>query len=419
MNILDKFQTNTIKTLFKEIYQSFADDAPRRYTDIHNSFVERYGSGPYRVFSAPGRSEIGGNHTDHNHGRVLAAAVTCDTVCFAKAREDMQVHITSFGYEKEFTIDLNSLEVDKSEYDTTNGLVRGVAAGLAERGYPICGFDGYVHSTVLSGSGLSSSAAFEVLTVKVISSLCGYEVDEVERAIISQYAENKYFGKPSGLMDQTASSVGSLIAIDFEDPEHPSVEKVDCDFVSKGYNLVITNTGGSHADLTHDYALIPIEMKLVAGHYGKEVLRELDPADFEGDLKALRKILPDRALLRAKHFFGENERVKSQIEAIKNDEIERFLKMVVDSGESSYKMLQNIYSGEEEQGLAIALNLAEEILKGEGAWRVHGGGFAGTTLAFVPERLLDEYTSRMDEVFGEGSAAVLGIRNCGAIEIEL
>ena len=419
MKINNKFQTPKSTSLFSDLYQNTANAAPERYSLLHNLFTEKFGDGAYRIFSAPGRSEIGGNHTDHNHGRVLAAAVTCDTVCYARKRDDMVVHLKSYGYESEFVIDLSNLEINKDEYDTTNALIRGVAAGLKNRGYDICGFDGYVHSTVLSGSGLSSSAAFEVLTVKIISSLCGYEVDAVERAIISQFAENKYFGKPSGLMDQTASSVGSLIAIDFEDPQNPKVEKVDYDFSEKGYNLVITNTGGSHADLTHAYSTIPQEMKLVAQNYGKEVLRDVNPAEFEKDLIALRKILPDRALLRTMHFFGENERVKNQIDAIKSGDLESFLQQVTDSGESSFKKLQNIYANEEEQGLAIALTEAEEILKGHGAWRVHGGGFAGTTLAFVPNSLLDTYVEKMDNIFGEGSAAVLGIRNCGAIEIEL
>ncbi len=419
MKISQKFKTDKIKSLFNELYQTSADKAPERYSLLDSLFKEKYRNEEYRVFSAPGRSEIGGNHTDHNHGRVLAAAVTCDTICFARKRDDKIVRLLSYGYDAEFMVDLSELEVDKSEYDTTNALIRGVAAGLSKHGYELCGFDGYVHSTVLSGSGLSSSAAFEVLMVKVISSLCGYEVDEVERAIISQFAENKYFGKPSGLMDQIASSVGSLIAIDFKDPKNPVVEKVNYDFSEKGYNLVITNTGGSHADLTHDYATIPIEMRSVAEKYGNAVLRDVSPDEFQKDLNSLRKILPDRALLRAMHFFGENERVGNQIAAIKKDDIKSFLQMVVDSGESSYKKLQNIYAGEEEQGLAIALNAAEEILKGAGAWRVHGGGFAGTTLAFVPHELLGAYANKMDEIFGDGSAAVLGIRNCGAVEIEI
>ena len=419
MNLIENFTTDKSKKLFAQLYQASAPDAPERYSLLHSLFTDTYGEGAYRVFSAPGRSEIGGNHTDHNHGRVLAAAITCDTVCFARRREDMTVRLTSYGYDGEFIIDLSDLEINKAEYDSTQGLVRGVAAGLVQRGYEICGFEGYVHSTVLSGSGLSSSAAFEVLIVKIISSLCGYEVDAVTRAIISQFAENKYFGKPSGLMDQTASSVGALIAIDFKDPAHPMVEKVNYDFAKKGYNLVITNTGGSHADLTHDYATIPIEMKLVAENYGKEVLRDVDELEFEGDLNSLRKILPDRALLRAMHFFGENTRVKQQIEAIKRDDIQSFLQMVTDSGESSYKKLQNIYAGDDEQGLAIALNASEEMLKGRGAWRVHGGGFAGTILAFVPDSLLESYVAKMDSIFGNGAAAVLGIRNVGAIEIEL
>ena len=388
MNHIKTFETDTAKELFNQLYQSSAVQAPERYSLLHNLFINEYGEDGYRIFSAPGRSEIGGNHTDHNHGRVLAAAVTCDTICFARKRDDMTVRLKSYGYDAEFIVDLNDLEINKSEYDSTNALIRGVAAGLSQRGYDICGFDGYVHSSVLSGSGLSSSAAFEVLMVKTISSLCGYEVDAVERAIISQFAENKYFGKPSGLMDQMASSVGSLISIDFKDPSEPVIEKVDCNFAAKGYKLVITNTGGSHADLTHDYSSIPAEMRLVAQNYGKDVLRDVDENEFYRDIKDLRKIMHDRALLRTMHFFGENERVAQQINAIKKDDIQSFMQMVIASGESSYKKLQNIYSGEEEQGLAIALNAAEEVLSGQRRMASarrrlcrHGSGFCSRKTA--------------------------------------
>ena len=417
MIIYDKFQTDEIKRVFNNIYSLSANTAPQRYSLMHDNFVANYGEGEYRVFCAPGRCEIGGNHTDHNNGIVLACAVSCDTVCFARKRCDMQVHLTSFGYKKEMSIDLNDLSIHKSELGKTQSLVRGVAKGLQNHGYGICGFDAYVHSTVLSGSGLSSSAAFEVMLVTVISSLCSYKIDPTEGAIISQFAENNYFGKPSGLMDQMASSIGSLIAIDFKNPQKPNVKKIDYDILNNGYNLVITNTGGSHADLTADYCAIPNEMKQVANYFGKEVLREVDEDIFRDELINLKDKLPHRAILRALHFFGENRRVKDQIDAIIKKDMQGFLQMVKDSGESSYKLLQNIYSSKGEQGLALALNLAEKILHDNGAWRVHGGGFAGTMLAFVPDNKLKHYIETMDKVFGKNAAAVLSIRDCGAIEI--
>lgn len=419
MKVYNQFNSNELKKTFKELYFTSADSAPERYSLMHDEFTKRYGKNDYRIFSVSGRSEIGGNHTDHNNGRVLAAAVSCDTVCFAVKRDDMKVRMTSYGYDGEFNVDLNDLDIHKDQYDTTDALIRGVAAGIKKNGHEICGFDAYVHSTVLSGSGLSSSAAFEVLFVKVISSLCGYDIDAIERAQISQYAENEYFGKPSGLMDQMACSVGSLISIDFEDTKNPIVKKVEFDLSAHGYHLVVTNTGGSHADLTPDYASIPKEMHEVANYFGKNVLREVDEQEFNSNIIELRKSLPDRAILRAKHFFGENARVKDQIDAISNGNMESFLDMVIASGESSYKLLQNIYSSSDEQGLALALNIAEEILNGNGAWRVHGGGFAGTMLAIVPDELLSRYVIEMDNVFGKGSAAILNIRNCGAIEITI
>ncbi len=419
MKIYNQFNNDKIKEIFKDIYFMSAGEAALRYSLMHDEFIKKYGDGNYRIFSAPGRSEIGGNHTDHNNGRVLACAVSCDIVCFARKRDDLKINMTSYGYDDEFNIDLSNLEVNKNEYDTTISLLRGVAAGLTKNSHEICGFDAYVHSTVLSGSGLSSSAAFEVLMVKVISSLCLYDVDSIERAKISKFAENQYFGKPSGLMDQMACSQGSLISIDFKDIDTPIVEKISYNIGADGYHLVIINTGGSHEDLTSDYSAIPNEMKMVAEYFDKKVLRDVDYFEFIEQIRNLRKVIPDRAILRAKHFFIENERVKRQVEAIKNNDTKSFLDMVIQSGESSYKLLQNIYTTEKEQGLAIALNIAGEILKNDGAWRVHGGGFAGTTLAFVPDDKLLEYVKAMDNVFGKSCASILNIRNSGPIEIKI
>ncbi|MCK5129897.1 MAG: galactokinase, partial [Clostridiales bacterium] len=302
MKINKQFQSNKMNQLFHELYLSSAEDTPARYSIIHDHFMQIYGAGDYRIFSAPGRVEVSGNHTDHNNGLVIATAVDCDTVCFARKREDMVINLSSFGYAP-ITVNLNNLDICKEEYNTTIALVRGVAAGLRKNNHKICGFDAVVHSTVLSGSGLSSSAAFEVLLAKTISTLCNEDIDPIECAKIAQFAENHYFGKPSGLMDQLASSVGGLIAIDFLDPTTPSVQKLSLDLQQYGYHLIITDTGGSHADLTPHYATIPEEMHMVAQYYNKETLRDVDAKIFMQDLHQLRDELPHRALLRALHYF--------------------------------------------------------------------------------------------------------------------
>lgn len=388
-------QTNRCKTLLSKHEKHFGADRP------------------VWLISAPGRAEIGGNHTDHNRGRVLAASVSMDTLAAVSPREDRVVQVRSEGYAP-MTLTLDSLEPRPEEEGTTAALIRGVAQGMAERGFAIGGFDAVVHSTVASGSGLSSSAAFEVLVSAIFDQLFNrFDMDFVTRAKISQYAENVHFGKPSGLLDQMASAAGGLVAVDFA-REEPEVRRLSFDFAARGYALAVVATGGSHADLTADYAAIPAEMKQVAACLGEEVLRRVRPEEFQAALPTLRGKVSDRALLRAMHFFAENDRVLTQVEALDREDMPAFLEAIIASGRSSYMYLQNVWASPAEQGLALALALAEEMLAGKGAWRVHGGGFAGTTLNFVPLELLDGFVSRMDSVFGQGACRVLNIRPVGA-----
>ena len=372
-----------------------------------------------RLVSAPGRTEIGGNHTDHNHGRVLAAAVNLDTLCAVSAREDMTVRFHSEGYAP-VLLDLSDLEARPEENGTTAALIRGVAAGMKAAGYRIGGFDAAVTSTVAGGSGLSSSAALEVMVTGVLDSLYNrFDMPYPLRAGISQKAENVYFGKPSGLLDQMASAAGGLVTVDFRDTGHPDVRSLQYDFARKGYALVVVATGGSHADLTDQYAAIPEEMRAVAACYGRPVLRDLTADQLIADMGTLRKKVSDRALLRAFHFIQENDRVPEQVKALEEDRMDDFLELIIESGRSSFMYLQNVYAPERDQSLSLALCMAESMLKGKGAWRIHGGGFAGTTLNFVPLDMVDEFCSRMDGAFGNGSAAALNIRPVGASEFRL
>ena len=372
------------------------------------------------LVSAPGRTEIGGNHTDHNKGKVLAAAVNLDTLSAVSARKDMKVNIHSEGY-RPMTIDLSDLSVRENEKGTTAALVRGVAARMAELGYRIGGFDAVVTSSVASGSGLSSSAAFEVMTCAILDALYNdFVIDFKTRAKISQYAENVYFGKPSGLLDQMASSAGGLVYVDFKN-EDPEVKPMAFDFAAHGYALVVVATGGSHADLTDDYAAIPAEMKQVAACFHEENLRRVRTEEFFGAIATLRDKVSDRAVLRALHFFEENERVVRQVEALERDDLDAFFKEIIASGRSSYMYLQNVYAQKRpaEQSLSVALAMAEHMLEGKGAWRIHGGGFAGTTLNFVPQRELSAFIDAMEAVFGPHSCHVLDIRPEGAAVIRL
>ena len=372
------------------------------------------------MISAPGRTEIGGNHTDHNKGKVLAAAVNLDTLAAVSARGDTLVNVHSDGYPA-MTIDLSDLSKHEDELGTTAALIRGVAARMAELGYKVGGFDAVINSTVASGSGLSSSAAFEVLTCAILDTLYnGNTIDAKTQAKIGQYAENVYFGKPSGLLDQMASANGGLVYVDFKH-EDPDVRPMAYDFAKKGYALVVVATGGSHDDLTDEYAAIPAEMKQVAAFFGEENLRRVRPEEFGANVAALRAQTSDRAVLRALHFFDENDRVCWQVEALKRDDVEGFFKHIIASGRSSYMYLQNVYAQKRptEQSLAIALSLAEFMLQGKGAWRVHGGGFAGTTLNFVPQKDLPQFIKTMEAVFGPRSCQVLDIRPEGASVIRL
>ncbi len=370
-------------------------------------------------FSAPGRTEISGNHTDHQHGCVLAAAVNLETVADVTLNGTDVIRVASQGYAP-VEVNVKDLAVREAEKNTTAALIRGVAAAFARRGAGLRGFDASVRSTVLPGSGLSSSAAFEVLMGTIFNELFFEKrLSAVEVAQIGQYAENVYFGKPSGLMDQTASSVGGMVFIDFNDPAAPVVERLDFDFSAAGHALCIIDSGADHANLTHEYAAIPVEMQAVARYFGREVLRDVPEADFLAALPKLRGAVPDRAILRAIHFFQENGRVQRQAQALRDGDFDTFLRLTRESGNSSWVYLQNVTpAGEtQHQAMAVALALCDTLLQGRGAYRVHGGGFAGTVQAFVPNDQLERFRTGIDAVLGAGSCHVLSIRPEGGIRV--
>ena len=404
----------------KELYGKESETVQiERYKKAIEKFKEIYGDCEYRIFSASGRTEVGGNHTDHNFGKVLAAGVSLDVIAIVKKTDDSIIEVKSEGFPKD-VVDLSDLSVHENEKENSSALIRGVAAGFKNKNYDIGGFKAYTTSNVLKGSGLSSSAAFEVLIGTILNYLYNdLKASNVEIAQIAQYAENVYFGKPSGLMDQMASSVGSFITIDFKDPKKPVIEKIDFDFSKCGHSLCIVDTKGSHEDLTDEYASIPDEMKSVAGYFSKDVLREITLSDVLENITDLRKKFGDRAVLRSLHFLNENETVEREAKALQNGDFKAFLKEVTKSGNSSYKYLQNIYANKtpQEQGLAVGLNLAEMVLDGEGACRVHGGGFAGTIQAFVPNNKLEKFIEILNGCFGEGSCHIISIRPVGGIEV--
>jgi len=381
-------------------------------------FLSAFGGVPERYFSAPGRTEIGGNHTDHQRGRVLAAAVNLDTRAAVKRNGSDLIRIQSAGYPL-CQVDLKELTPKAEEINSTPALIRGVAARFAQLGCKVEGFDAYVESTVLPGSGLSSSAAYEVLIGTIINHLFFEgKVSQPEVAMIGQYAENVFFGKPCGLMDQTASAVGGLVTIDFFEKDKPVIESVAFDFASCGHALCIIDSQASHADLTDEYAAITIELKKICAHFGKEVLTEIDETEFYAAIPELRKSCGDRAVLRALHFYKENARVPEQVAALRAGDFETFLRLVKESGYSSYMYLQNVIPAgyKEHQDVALTLNLCELYLQGKGAYRVHGGGFAGTVQAFVPVELLESFRAGMDAVLGQGACHVLSIRPQGGVE---
>ena len=384
------------------------------------SFIDRFGdlSGAALV-SGPGRTEIGGNHTDHQHGRVLCGSVDLDMLACAAPNGLNVVRVVSEGYPA-LEVALDDLEVRPEEENSSPALVRGVAARIAQLEHPLSGFDAYMTSTVLSGSGLSSSAAYEVLVGNIFNHFsCGGALDPVTIAKIGQYAENVYFGKPCGLMDQMGSSVGGAVAIDFNDPADPIVERADFDFSRSGHALCIVDTRSSHGDLTGDYAAIPQEMGAVAAHFGAKFLRDVPEADFRAALPALRDQCGDRAVLRAMHFYEDDRRAADEARALKDGGFDRFLALINESGLSSELHLQNIWSiaDPRQQAVAVALTVGRELLEGTGAIRVHGGGFAGTIQAFVPEDRLPKFKDGMEALLGEGSCHVLHIRPVGGTVI--
>ena len=381
-------------------------------------FAAAFGGAPTRYFSAPGRTEIGGNHTDHQRGRVLAGAVNLDTVAAVRPNGTTLIRVLSEGYPM-CQVDVTDLIPKAEEINTTLALIRGVVARFTQLGCKAEGFDAYVTSTVLPGSGLSSSAAYEVLIGTIVNHLFfDGKVSQPEIAMIGQYAENVYFGKPCGLMDQMASAVGSMVTIDFYDKENPIIEKVDFDFASCGHALCIVDSRASHADLTDEYAAITLELKAICNYFGKDVLTQIDQADFVAAIGELREQFGDRAVLRAYHFYQENARVPKQVAALKSGDFDGFLKLVKQSGYSSYMYLQNVIPAgyREHQDVALALSLCELYLGGRGAYRVHGGGFAGTVQAFVPVDILEDFRKGIDAVLGDGACHILSIRPHGGVE---
>ena len=427
--LLDKLHSEDI-SIFEELYGNDSDilkEQKERYSSLLNKFSSKYGEKEVDVFSSPGRTEVGGNHTDHQLGRVLAGAVNLDNVAIVSKNNSDIINISSEGY-PEFQVDLNDLTIDESMFSTSTSLVKGICFRLKELGYEIGGFDAVIEGRVPEGSGLSSSASFEVLIGAIFSHLFNNgKLDPVENAKIGQWAENNFFGKPCGLMDQTACSVGGFITIDFKNSEEPIVKALDFDFAKTGYSLVITDTGGSHANLDSEYALLPSEMKAVAKELGEEVLRPLSLKIVVDNIPNIREKVGDRALLRAIHFQIENNRVVDEVKALEKNDFRKFLDLVIESGNSSYMYNQNIYaqtkenfdSKMSEQGVALALALSDIVLKGLGAWRVHGGGFAGTIQAFVPNNKLDQYISTLESAFGKGSCHKLFIRTKGAIRVSI
>ena len=414
------FQSGKYAELLKDIYidESVLEYQKERYVKAIESFEELFGVKDVEIYSAPGRSEIGGNHTDHQCGRVLAASINLDAIAIV-AKKESGIVLKSEGYPM-INVSLADLLPKKEEEGTSAGLIRGVAARLKEEGYEIGGFEAYVTSDVLNGAGMSSSAAFEVLIGNILSGL--YNEGNISPVLIAQagqYAENVFFGKPCGLMDQMASSVGNLIFIDFADVKNPVIKKVNVNFEDFNHSLCIVDTKGSHADLTDEYAAIPEEMKRVAAYFGKEILKQVDKNEFYTNIPEIRKVAGDRAVLRAMHWFEETDRVIDQVNALEEENFEEFKKLFKSSGDSSFKYLQNVYSVKNlsRQEMAVGLALSDVILKGKGVSRVHGGGFAGTIQAFVPNDIVDIYKKNMEDIFGEDACHVLKIRKYGGMKV--
>ena len=428
MKIIDIKKKISEKSLDKSLTELLAvpasrlDAERRRYCTAADAFLSQYGDMEgVRIFSVGGRSEISGNHTDHNYGRVIAASVNLDILAYAAPTDDGEIRIKSEGFPEDIVPAGKCETPDPSLYYTSASIIAGMEKAFLNAGYKIGGFRAYTTSNVLKGSGISSSAAFEVMVGNILSHLYNDgKVSNVEIAKMAQFAENEYFGKPCGLMDQTACAVGGFITIDFEDPTDPKIESLDFDLTSQGYSLCIVNTGGNHADLNEDYASVPAEMKSVAAVLGRKVLRGATVDDIIANISEIREKCGDRAALRALHFINENDRVASQVASLKAGDIDGFFSGVTGSGNSSFKYLQNVYTTKNvaEQGLSLALCITENFIKGKRAvCRVHGGGFAGTIQAFIPVSDTEEYKALMDSVFGSGACHVLSVRRAGAVEL--
>lgn len=406
---------NKLHEVYPFLYGKTYDesDMDRRFSDLVNKHKELFKRDDIMLFSASGRTEIAGNHTDHNLGLVIGASINLDTIACVSKRDDNRVIIASEGFPV-VDVDISDLEIKEEEKNTTHALIRGIAKAFEQRGIKVSGYQANTTTRVLKGSGLSSSAAIEVLAAEIFNNIYASDsLNPIEIAKIGQYAENVYFGKPSGLLDQLSCAHGGIVGIDFKDPKNPVVTPLEFDFEEHGYALIITDTKGNHADLTHEYAAVPPEMRSVAAFFNKENLREVDYKDFIKNFSQIRaKLNNDRALLRAYHFFKENERVSLMLKELKEEALDTFLMLVDESGNSSYKYLQNVYpsSHPEDQGLSLALAMSEDVLEGEGASRVHGGGFAGTIQAYVPHYMLDSYIDRMESIFGKGCSVRIEIR---------
>lgn len=422
--LVDQIEKGVYDEAFAQLYgpQAIVLEKQRiRYANAVKRFVEIYGNAPaVQLYSAPGRTEIGGNHTDHNNGRVFAAAVNLDIIAVVAKNNDHFARVHSEGFSIQDTVDLTYLEPVPLEYGKSAALIRGVAAGIKQRGGSVGGFDAYTTSDVLRGSGLSSSAAFEVCTAAILNGEYNKgRFTPVEMGQIGQYAENNFFGKPSGLMDQTASAVGGAITIDFAAPQNPQVHKIPFPLERFGHKLVVTDTKGSHALLTDEYAAIRQEMERVAAFFGKKVLREVDETAFCQAIPALRQKTGDRAVLRAIHFFAECRRVGLLEKAVEEGDFRAFLRLILESGHSSFEYNQNAYSNKnvQEQGVSLGLAISQSVLLGQGAWRLQGGGFAGTIQAFVPEDMLQAYSAALRGVFGADACYILSVRKFGAVQV--
>ena len=418
--VIQDIQNNVYHDLLLDVYMDLQqlEHQKTRYIQAIEKFIELYGDRDITIYSTPGRSEVCGNHTDHQHGEVLAAAINLDMIAVV-AQDDTKIKILSDDYDIA-AIDINDITLREDEKESSEGLIRGILARFQQLNYQTGGFVGYMTSDVLQGSGLSSSAAFEVMIGTVLSGMYNdMKVDPVMIAKIGQYSENVYFGKPCGLMDQCACAVGGLISIDFNDTANPIVNHVDVDFSKFNHSLCIVDTKGSHADLTDEYAAIPIEMKKVAKFFDKEVLREVDENEFYENISDIREACGDRAVLRALHFFNENKRVEKLVNALTDNDFDMFKKYIKESGDSSYKYLQNVYSNRDphNQAVSLALAVSEVVLKNHGVCRVHGGGFAGTIQAFVEDNYVEKYKNEIEKIFGKGSCHVLKIRKYGGTKV--